>query len=355
MDGFLDDWEGSAGHRAGEGSDLTVEVRAARDGAWTYLVVGARDDRFVPTPVKGEGGDRVRVTVGGDAAFEVLPGDLEDRLPAARWVRKGKGLASPKADGATRPAGWILELGFAETDFWERGWHVTGLDLGVEVVDDDGDGPPTTLEVPLRLRFPEGAATRALLLESLECAATAAADHELVVQVGGDGRPEWVLAFGNALGVMGEGLGEAGFSSAELPMSPHGRVVSLKPRDLDRDGSAELLVRQEVTVPDAPGTTQEVLYVYDWTPAGLAQLFAVEVANRFPAGEVVNRVRFAKKHKPGTWPEIRVKALRSEQVREETYADPDRQYDSPYQPLLLPWGSVREAAYEYDSGRYVRK
>ena len=140
-----------------------------------------------------------------------------------------------------------------------------------------------------------------------------------------------------------------------LALRPHGRIVSVKPRDLDRDGTAELVVRQQIEVPGTPGVTQEVLYLFDWTPTGLAQLFAVEVENRFPNGTLANRVRFKKPRRRGTWPEIVVKARKSKRIRERTYRDPDRAYDSDYQPILLPWGSVKRAVYEYDSGRYVRK
>ena len=154
---------------------------------------------------------------------------------------------------------------------------------------------------------------------------------------------------------MGEGLGEVGWSAEELPMSPHATVESLEDRDVDRDGSAELLVRQQVTVPGQPGVTQEVLYLVDWTESGLSTLFAIEVANRFPEGRIESRVRFGKPKRKGAWPLIHAKAKKAKGIRERTYRDPDARWDADYQPILLPWGSQRKAVYEYESGRYVRR
>ncbi len=358
VDGFLQEWTdpGAAGVRLGDGPDLTVEVRAARDGDHLFFVMGARDDVFVPTPAKeGEGGDRVRLHLADGAVLEVLLGDLEERLPSARWVAGGKGLPEARADGATRPKGWVLEIGVAEPPFWKRGWRPVGLPARVEVIDDDRDGEPTRHELPLTLRFPEGSKTRTRLLEALELPGGVPPDRELLVQLAGDPRPEWVLVYGNTLAALGEGLGEVGWSAEELPMTPHASIETLETRDVNHDGTSELVIRQRVTVPGPAGVSQEVLYLVDWTESGLATLFAIEVVNAFPKGRIESTVRFGKPKRRGDWPLIYARARKAKGIRESTYRDPDARWDAEYQPILLPWGSVRKAVYEYESGRYVRR
>ncbi|MBM4320596.1 MAG: hypothetical protein FJ125_11705, partial [Deltaproteobacteria bacterium] len=139
VDGFFVDWQGSEGLQGiAPGSDLRWELRAARDAAQLYLVFGAHDDSFVPTPPAARPeiappggrpwtGDHLElrfVATDGDlpasgqtAAIVVLPGDLEDRppraafLPAGKVGRGGGQATSLVVDGATRPGGgWLLEL-----------------------------------------------------------------------------------------------------------------------------------------------------------------------------------------------------------------------------------------------------
>lgn len=347
VDGFFAEWKemdaaglrlgGSAGALPGpgDGADLTVELRCARDGRQIHLVVGVRDDRFTLA-------DTVKLTLGDGVQAVIDPGDLEERPPRIT------GLPGATVDGATRPGGWILEVGIPEAPLHGKGWTPAGIAASIEVVDDDAELEGASLIEPLQIRFPTGAAN---LQAWLHEAAASRFDHAALLNIGGDDRPEWVLAVGNVLGVVGEGLGDVGMSGDVLPWSDQGRVVALRGEDLDGDGTDELWVEQRLTTGDV---SQTVLYLYDWEDHGLTRLLGLETDNKGPGWKVANRLTVRRAKPKGRWAKLQVMAGRAKGVRETSYKDVDVGLDLPYQPLLLPWGFAKKATYEYESGRYLR-
>jgi hypothetical protein len=367
VDGFFTEWKDmdTPGVRVGGGPDLTVELRCARDGTQLNLVVGVRDDRFTRK-------DTVSFQFGDDLELVIDPGDLEEHPARIR------GIPGAKVDGATRPTGWLLEVGIPEAALRGKGWTPAGLQVSMVVTDDDGDGTnvgegandgegadddreeadKAPLTEHLRIRFPTGATNLEAWLHE---ASAKRFDHDRLVDIAGDGRPEWVLAVGNVLGVIGEGLGAVGMSGDVLPWSDQGRIVSIRGEDLDGDGTDEVWVEQQLTTDEVK---QTVMYLYDWEDDGLSRLAAVELSNKGPGWKVHNTLtvrppkpkgrKGAKKSPTPGWAKLIVKADRPKGVRETSYVDVDAGLDLPYQPLLLPWGFAKTATYEFESGRYIR-
>ena len=359
VDGFFEDWKGPGLERVryGEGKDLALELMAARDESFIYVVVGARDDAFQATPQKGgKGGDRVRIRFEGGPALEVLPGNLEDRLPTAKWTDRGKDRRQRPAirvNGATRPEGWILEIGIPEPPTWASSWRVQGMRMHLEVVDDDGDGSPETHALPLKLAFPEGALSLGFLMDAAKLPGDRRPDRELHLNVGGDARRERVMTFGATLAVLGEGLGRSSYFLMELPFGDEAVITGLRSHDLNGDGRLELLVdRRHI---DDRGHIQDFLHIVEWTAEGLHPLLDLEVLNEAPGGgRVENSVRIGKRPRRPGWARIHVRALPAKGVTEATYQDPDAGYEIDYQPILLPWGWTKRLSYEEESGTYLR-
>jgi hypothetical protein len=243
-----------------------------------------------------------------------------------------------------------LEVGLPEAPLRAMGlWRPTGLDARVTLKDDDG-GDDGEVSSELRVRFPVGA-------DNFEAWLQEAGADELgpsaLIDIGGDERPEWLIASGNVLGVIGEGLGAVGMSGDVLPWSGPGRIVSIAGEDLDGDGSDEVWVRQEIRTDEV---RQTVMYLYDWEDEGLSRLVAIEITNEGPGWRVGNKLKAkrSKKTKKGVWAKLAVRAGKPKGVKETTYVDVDAGLDLPYQPLLLPWGFAKKAVYEYETGRYLR-
>ena len=339
VDGFFTEWKAkhANGLRLGQGPDLTVELQCARDGQDLHLVVGVRDDRFTR-------GDRIAFSLGQGLDLVIDPGDLEEVPP------KALGIPGARVDGATRPTGWVVEIGIPEAALRHKGWTPAGFDASITVSDQDGGDPPGTLASPLRVRFPDGADN----LESwLQEAHATTFDTAHLIDLGGDRRPEWILTAANVVGVIGEGLGEVGMSGDVLPWSDQGAIVSVRGEDLDGDGTDELWIEQRL---DTDDIRQTVMYVYDWQDDGLSRLAGIETRNTGPGWTLDNTLtaKRPKKAKPGAWATLVVRTTKPKGVRETSYKDVDAGLDLPYQPMLLPWGFTKKTSYVYESGRYLR-
>lgn len=365
VDGFFDEWDDLAGpalrmdeashpdrkarhgQRVSAPEDLSVTLRCTRDGRRLHLAIRVRDDRFVPTPARGKKpSDRVVLSL-GRSALVLTPGDLEERSPKAR------GLKGALVEGATRPDGWILETSLPEEALRSRGlWRPDGVNLTLRVVDVDGGPDPRAshLVESLRVQFPEG--SEHLTAWLFEASATEV-DRELLADIGGDARPEWIIASANVLGVIGEGLGAQAMSGDVLPWADQGAIDAIEAVDLDGDGTAELWVRQHLRTDEI---RQQVVHVYDWTGEGLTPMGAIETANWGPGWRISNTVKIQRRKgaAPGAWSEIQVRAKRPKGVSETHYRDVDAGEDLPYHPLLLPWGFSNKATYRVNEGRYVR-
>ncbi|MDY0058715.1 MAG: hypothetical protein RBU45_02810 [Myxococcota bacterium] len=366
VDGFFADWQDIAGVRGAAGADLAWELRMARDDTRLYVIFGAQDDAFVPTPAAGgPGGDGFTLlfgspTPGADLpSLTVLPGDLEDRPPRAVWrPRPGVPPADLPVDGATRPGGgWILELAVPLATLpWERGGP-QGLEVLLEVRDvDPASGDGADGRGHYHLTFPEEGLTLGLLLQQLGLPPTTRPAHELRAQVGGDARPERALLFDRGvLAILGEGLGDGDFYTHELPFGDRARPLELTSTDLTGDGRDELLVRYRVVEQRGEDQhEQEFLSIFQYEGNDLRSLFAIELVHRGPRGQLVtNELTLGPPDRQGRR-DLRVALGPCANVDLHEYQDVDAEYDNWYEELLLPWSPRRQAIYRYRDGRYLR-
>ena len=378
VDGFFNDWKAAQGSDGRAGESMQWEMRAARDSIRLFLVFGAQDDIFVPTPPscskRGAAkrsyacpGDHVVLVFGHgqgrrgkEQRLVLLPGDLEDRAPALLDLRDPRRTGSDpgfRIDGATRPGGgWLLELSLPLSWLPAGQGEPGGLSMRVLVWDkDSGPGPSEGIEQDLHLLFPEWQRNMELLLEQMGLPAGTRPGLEESANVGGDGRVEKVMVFDPMLAVLGEGLGEGAYYMVDLPFPKRRRTSSLETLDLTGDQVAEIILRFELR--DGVGDeqhVQEFVSIYQYTENAIHQLFVAELSHKGPGGQqVINELRFLRARRGGARPiRIRFKEARGFTIHD--YKDVDGGYDNWYEEVLLPWSGRKEVIYRYQDGRFLR-
>lgn len=387
VDGFFNDWQEEQGLRGEAGPGLRWELRAVRDVARLYLVFGAQDDSFVPTPPGARtdamppgkrpwAGDHVvlRFGAGGQTlpalapTVVVLPGDLEDRPPQAAFLPAGIGgqgkATRLSVDGATRPGGgWLLELALPLALLPASVQRPDGLpqvELTVHDVDRvaaSGAGPAGAQQgrQELALVFPDHEQNRQALLQRLGLSAATQPALEVMTHVGGDARRERVAIYGCWLTLLGEGLGEGVYYLFQLPFPDRLRPVGLETLDLTGDGAEEMLVRFRVVEQRGEERhAQEFLSVLQYGDDSIHLLFTAEVIHEGPHGQrVVNEVSFGPPE-PRRGRSLKIRFKEAHAVDVHCYRDVDEGYDNWYEEILLPWSPYKEATYRYQDGRLLR-
>ena len=180
---------------------------------------------------------------------------------------------------------------------------------------------------------------------------------DFAVDVAGSKQIERVLLHDRDLVVFGKGYkGGTGYASLTLSqIAASSDILEVTARDLTGDGKAEIIVRGLIhaSAPkEAGGGTvdREVVLVFQVSDAGLKRVFAAETARIMGKKRVQGAITFA-----GSGKEIELAAGKATEWTAKTY--PFHEDTGPvggFEPLLLPWGSVKSVRYKWGGTSFSR-
>lgn len=180
---------------------------------------------------------------------------------------------------------------------------------------------------------------------------------ELTVNVAEDPRPERVVLIGRDLVVWGPGFrGGSGYSFVTLSQfESEADIQDVTARDMSGDGTAELVVRGTRRVASNEGKVEVgALFVYELKEGRITRIFGVETSRELGASRVQGLVQFVPA-KSGKGFDVDVRPGVAKGWTEKTYPFAKEQpgAGAPVEPLLLPWGGIREARYAYANGAFT--
>ncbi|MBX3262531.1 MAG: hypothetical protein KF782_22815 [Labilithrix sp.] len=180
---------------------------------------------------------------------------------------------------------------------------------------------------------------------------------DLEVNVDGDAKPERVVLFGRDIVVFGPSFkGGTGYARMSLSQLADDRDVGeLTARDLDGDGAAELIVRGTRHVKSPAGDAIDIdgLFVYQVKGGNVGRVFSVETGREMAGKRVQGLVQFVPA-KGGKGFDIDVRPGAAKGWTKDTYPWPqDRPGAGPIEPLLLPWGDLKNVRYTWNGSAFA--
>ncbi|WP_437730745.1 hypothetical protein [Sorangium sp. So ce1335] len=333
-------------------ADLSAQAAIAYDEARVYVAADVTDDAL-----RG-GADHVKLVLGfpGGKVQEVAlyPGEPGKTAGSAR-LPGGKAAAGARVVEAPRGGGYTLEASIPWSAFPEAATTRVGLRAGLFVHDADGGGGVDAVVgsaaseaygslSPLATE-PELAVIDGLLRSK---GIRGAPRYDLVADVAGDAMRERVTVYERYLVVLGPGFRKgAQYYFEDLGVdASQGMLPSLTARDLTGDGQAELILRKRT---GTGARYREVLHVLQFGAGDTPRpIFQHEVAIATDKGSIVNEVDFVS---DGGKTAIRVKPGKATRYDASNYAEAVEQT---YDPLLLPWGSIKSQLYKLNGGAFTK-
>lgn len=180
---------------------------------------------------------------------------------------------------------------------------------------------------------------------------------DLEVNVDGDAKPERVALFGRDIVVLGPSF-KSGTGYARLSLTQFADdkdIAELSARDLNADGAAELIVRGARHAKSPAGDTIDIdgLFVYQVKAGNVTRVFAVETGREMGSNRVQGLVQFIPA-KGGKGFDIDVRPGTAKGWTKESYPWPqDKPGAGPIEPLLLPWGEVKNVRYSWNGSAFA--
>ncbi len=180
---------------------------------------------------------------------------------------------------------------------------------------------------------------------------------DLEVNVDGDAKPERVALFGRDIVVLGPSFkGGTGYARMSLTQFADDKdIAELTARDLDGNGSAELIVRGARHAKSPAGDTIDIdgLFVYQVKAGNIARVFAIETGREMGSKRVQGLVQFVPA-KAGRGFDIDARPGTAKGWTKESYPWPqDQPGTGPVEPLLLPWGDVKNVRYSWNGSAFT--
>lgn len=187
--------------------------------------------------------------------------------------------------------------------------------------------------------------------------ATGQARFDLRGNLAGGPQKERCVVHGRDLVVFGAGyLGGRGYAAVQLPFQSPSDILRATLRDLSGDGRSEVLVRgklkREVKMAGETKTlTRVAAMAFKVVGTTLRQVFAAELSRAIGSRRVNARIDF-----PTTGPfRIRLRPGRAVGFDEHNYPWLQKENASAgVEPLLLPWGGIKQIRLRFDGSRFVR-
>jgi hypothetical protein len=381
IDGALRDWSAVRRIEVGSGSDGAMSFALGRSAEGLYLIAEVTDDRFVRTSDHGATEDVIVVTLAfpsgrslrglelwfyagdsGRSAAVVTSGAIGARRRSD--VRDVQIVEAPRSAGGA--GGYTLEA-FVP---WSRIPGSARLEEGfgaVRLRDVDELAHPTierepslgTVDarnlgsmLPLRPAGGEAAVLESFLVSN--GLSGRLPTHDVHADVTGDARPErvclverFVVVLGGGYGSEGGGgRGGAGYGFLAMDVGAPSDLTGFALTDLTGDGKAELTLTARQ---DGSGGSRDVFQVISFAGPSPAMIFGIETREAAPVGVVESRVRIERGRR-GAAAGLVVSTV-------ESRIEPSTWRMTPaadIEPVLLPWGPVRERTFRWDGTRFAR-
>ncbi|MDP9035475.1 MAG: hypothetical protein M3O50_11765 [Myxococcota bacterium] len=347
LDGVLNEWPAPARAMQVVKGDAKIGLTIALQYDDTKLYVGAdvTDAAFSP------GLDHVSLilavplSAGGYAPYEIdffagKPGESEGSV---RYVQRGPVLGARIME-AQGPEGYTLEAivpwsALPEARFTRVGIRGVAayVKAGSAVATGSGDG-----QHPAAMPWVPTEPELSLIEQELGPRGLSATPPvaELIADLTGDGVRERIAVYEHYLTICGSSyLGGTGYFVRDLV----GELVKLDARDVTGRGKTDVLIRRRQSVGDGTREYIEVLSAMNASEAPRVT-FAHEIAVRQSDRHIDNAVRISRG-------EIEVSVEAPSGWDASSYNEP---VASEVEPILLPWGRVRQRAYRFDGFRFVR-
>jgi hypothetical protein len=338
-------------------TDLGAAVALATDDTHLFVALDITDEKFVRTKALAESEDHVRLTLvfpgeGGSASntAEILlfPGDPGNVAGAVK--RKGGAaiagaslVEAPRASGG----GYSVEAKIPWAALPEGGKTRVGLRGAVRVYDNDGKGIEgvigTAAEGPSDAlpRIPIEAEVSIEDAFAKDKQLTGTPTVDLVADVAGDAQRERIIVWDRWVLITGSHYrGGKEFFFADLG-ADKAKLSALAVRDVTGDGKPELVFRRKEGAADK---YREGFFVQGLGGEALVPLFSQEVAIVTEAGSVSDDVKMAGK-------EITVTVGSAKGFDAASFHEPTQ---TTWQPMLLPWGSVKSRSFAWDGTSFAK-
>lgn len=355
MDGVPKEWGGLVGLGSAfkgkpQKPDLEAKASIAYDTTTVFLAADVTDDVYKP------GLDHVVLVLGfpGGTTYEVeiFPGDPGKSPGSAKMG--GKVIAGAKVVEAPRSGGYTLEATIPWSAFAMASSVRVGLRGGIFVHDADGAAVDVIAGNTTGTAY---ASLPQLATESEQSVADGlikdkgikgAPKYNLLGDVAGDSMKERVFVYDRYLVVLGSHFrkgSEYYFSDLGVDASA-GMVPSCELKDVTGDGQQEIVLRKRF---GSSTKYREAIQVLWFGKSDVPNaLFTHEVAVVTPEGSIENTVsmltdgaKTAFKFEPGS-----AKSFHAGNYKEAT--------ESGYDPVLLPWGTIKSQTYKYDGSKVTK-
>jgi len=175
------------------------------------------------------------------------------------------------------------------------------------------------------------------------------------VDVAEDARPERVLVQDRDLLVLGEGfLGGKGYAYSQLPVKEPRDILSMTPMELTGDEKREIVIHVQLRAqtgekPKGQEVVRQVVFVYGIQGGKITRLFAAEVGRSLEGQQVLGTFRV---DKSSGGPRLELGSGRALGFTKKTYPFPQEEAANGIEPLLLPWGPVRQKRFSFNGGSF---
>jgi hypothetical protein len=355
MDGVPKEWGGLTSLSVAvkgkpQKPDLEAKAGIAYDNTNLFLAADVTDDIYKP------GIDRLVLVLGfpGGTTYEVelYPGDPGKSPGSAKLG--GKAITGAKVVEAPRSGGYTLEASVPWSTFAMASSVRVGLRAGLFVHDADGASVDLVAgstsstaygSLPQLSTEAEQSLADGLIKEK---GLKGAPKYNLLGDVAGDSMKERVLVYERYLVVLGSNFrkgSEYYFSDLGVD-SKNGMVPSCELKDVTGDGQQEIVLRKRF---GSSTKYREALQVLWFGKADVPNaILTHEVAVVTADGQIENTTsmvsdgaKTAFKFEPGT-----AKSFNAGNYKELTEAN--------YDPVLLPWGTIKSQTYKYDGSKFTK-
>jgi hypothetical protein len=333
-------------------ADLEARAAVAYDVSNIYVAADVTDD------VLKAGADHVALVLGfpGGAVHEVLlyPGD-PGKSPGAAKTADGKAIAGAKVIEAPRAGGFTLEASIPWSAFPQASTVRVGLRGALFARDADASA---TIEaalgtaasaayagLPALAMEPEQALAEGLLKEK---GLRGAPRSEFLADVAGDAMKERVLVYDRYLVVLGPTFRKGTeYYWNDLGVDVAGGMMPfIDVRDVTGDGQAEIIFRKRF---GSGAKWREALQVVSFGKGEVPNvIFQHEVGISTDAGSVSNDVFFTEE---GGKTLIKIGVGSAKKLNAGNYKEAT---ETAFDPLLLPWGSIRSQTYRYAGSAFSK-